>query len=105
LGAFALSCLPAFLILIPAPVFCLFSVPGCLRGQPAFLPKNIKRLNEPNFEIALFIYIKALMWILSFFKNQKRTQFNPIFMAKTHSLPRLLVRDSVALQRFNPWTL
>ena len=38
LGAFALSCLPAFLILIPVPVFCLNSVPLCLCGQSAFLP-------------------------------------------------------------------
>ena len=28
-GAFALSCLPAFLILTPVPVFRLYSVPRC----------------------------------------------------------------------------
>jgi hypothetical protein len=33
----ALSCLLAFLILIPAPAFCLYSVPLCLCGQSAFV--------------------------------------------------------------------
>ena len=36
LGTFALSCLPAFLIVIPVPVFCLYSVPVSLRPTALF---------------------------------------------------------------------
>ena len=42
LGAYAHSCLPAFLIVIPALAFCLYPV----ANRP--LLKTQKRLNEPN---------------------------------------------------------
>src|ERR1700679_705673 len=42
LSIFVLSCLPAFLILILVPVFCLYSVPLCLCGQSAFVSLRIR---------------------------------------------------------------
>jgi hypothetical protein len=51
-GAFALSCLPAFLILIPVFVFGPRSVPpryaGFNSANSVILSKTQKRLNEPN---------------------------------------------------------
>jgi hypothetical protein len=53
-GAFALSCFLAFLILILAPVVCLYSVLLRLCDRPVFLPlavapKNIKTTKRTQF--------------------------------------------------------
>jgi hypothetical protein len=40
------SCLLAFLILISAPAFCLYSVPLCLFGQYAFVSGPAKDLRR-----------------------------------------------------------
>ena len=46
LGVFALSCLLAFLIVIPAPAFWLYSVPRCSVANP---PSCLPVVQKPQF--------------------------------------------------------
>ena len=96
LGAFTLSCLPAFLIVIPAPAFRLYSAPPCLwpiRLRPSVVKNNgvhgvdhrpsrwlktQKRLNEPNSKNANHLVNIDDLTNFDFFEKRKRTQFNPI---------------------------
>ena len=82
LGAYAHSCLPAFLILIMAPAFRLYPVANHL------LLKIQKRLNEPNSKNTNHLVNIDDLTHFDFFKKLKRTQFNPIFIAKVRPYPR-----------------
>jgi hypothetical protein len=102
LCTFALSCLLAFLILIPALIFYLYSVPLRLCGQSAFVSLHVhswlrivgsmvsiidrqagrgcqkwaKLQNKPNCNNQINHTNKITCTIFRFKKNKKQTQFS-----------------------------